>query len=179
MASSPLVNRYAQAVFDLAAEQTAQDRVVEELGALERLWRESRELRACLRDPFLPGARKQAVVGALFGQRLHPLTLDFLRLLIEKKRAPLLAEIARRTGELLRQRRGILPVRLTSARRLTPEQTAAIRARLARIFRRQVELETAVEAGLLGGIMIEAEYRLIDGSCRGQLDKIQSALALN
>jgi F-type H+-transporting ATPase subunit delta len=179
MSPSPLVNRYAQAVFSMATEHGTQGRVVADLNAFESVLQESRELRECLLNPFIPGERKQAVIAALFVATFQPLTLNFLRMLIDKKRMPVLAEVTRRTSELLRQSQGILPVRLTSARMLTPGQTAAIRERLGRIFRRQVELDTTVNAELLGGIVIEADYRQIDGSCRGQLIAIQHALSNN
>jgi F-type H+-transporting ATPase subunit delta len=108
----------------------------------------------------------------------HPLTINFLRLLIEKRRLPILAEIARRVNELLRESRGILAVKLTLALAPAPAQLAALRERLARIFERQVELETAVDPELLGGIVIQAADRLVDGSCRGQLDRIRTELAV-
>lgn len=179
MPASPLANRYAQAIYALAAEANAQERVADELAAVERLLRERRDLRDCILDPFLRAERKQAVVSELFGPVLLPLTLNFLRLLIDKRRAPILPEVARRVNELLRRSRGILAVRVTGAAPLTPVQTAVIRGRLSRIFKRQVEMETAEDPGLLGGIVIRAEFRLIDGSCRGQLENIRHELSRN
>lgn len=176
MASNMLVNRYAQAVLSLAEEHDLQDRLTAELNSLDHLLEESRELRECLLNHFIAGERKMAIIEDLFARRFSPLTRDFLRLLIEKQREALLADITRRMNELLRERRGILPVHLTSARTLTPEQESRIRRRLSRFFNLQVELETAVDASLLGGIMIQAQSRLIDGSCRGQLNKIQYEL---
>lgn len=179
MAASLLVNRYAAAVFALAQEQNLQDRLAHELNSLSRLLEQNRELRACLLHPFIPGERKLAVIAELFAGVLAPLTRDFLALLIKKRRAALLADVTRQINALLRESRGILPVRLTSAQALGSGQTAAIRQRLGRIFKRQVELELAVDASLLGGIMIQAESRLIDGSCRGQLENMRYALAFH
>ncbi len=179
MPSSPLVNRYAQAVFSLATEQGMQEQVADELNALERLLQDNRALRECLLNPFIPGERKQAVVAELFDAVFLPLTRNFLGLLIAKHREPILVEITRQVNDLLRQSQGILPMQLTSAQALTAGQTTTIRDRLSRIFNRRVELETAQDAGLLGGIVIQAEYHLIDGSARGQLDKIQYELSRN
>ncbi|MBU4200953.1 MAG: ATP synthase F1 subunit delta [Verrucomicrobia bacterium] len=179
MASNQLVHRYAQAVFSLAQEHGLQDRLAEELNSLDRLLEQNRELRECLQNPFIPGERKLAVIADLFTQALSPLTRDFLRLLIEKRRVTLLADMTRRINALLRESLGILPVHLTSAQALNQEQEAAIRQRLARLFNRKVEMNTTVDASLLGGIMIQTESRLIDGSCRGQLDNIRYELSLN
>jgi len=176
MASNMLVNRYAQAVFSLAEEHGLRDQLAAELNSLDHLLEKSRELRECLLNPFISGERKMAVIEELFARTFSPLTRDFLRLLIEKHREALLADITRRMNELLRESQGILSVHLTSARTLTPEQESTIRQRLARVFNLQVELETAVDASLLGGIMIQAQSRLIDGSCRGQLKKIRYEL---
>jgi len=179
MASNQLVNRYAQAVFSLAQEQGLQGQLTDELNGLDRLLEQNRELRECLQNPFIRGERKLAVIADLFTEVLSPLTRDFLRLLIEKRRGTLLADMTRRINALLRKSLGILPVHLTSAQALAPDQADMLRQRLARIFNRQVELDTAVDASLLGGIMIQAESRLIDGSCRGQLDNIRYELSLN
>lgn len=179
MASNQLVNRYAQAGFALAQAQGLQDQLTEELNSLDRLLEQNRELRECLQNPFIPGERKLAIIADLFDQVFSQLARDFLRLLIEKRRGTLLADVTRQINALLRESLGILPVRLTSAQALHPEQAAAIRQRLARIFNHQVELEMQVDAALLGGIMIQTESRLIDGSCRGQLDNIRYELSLN
>lgn len=179
MPSSQLVNRYAQAVFSLAVEQGLEGRVTEELDGLSRLLRDNRELRECLLNPFIRADRKQAVITDLFAALFHPLTLNFLRLAIEKRRERILPQVAERMNELLRNSRGILPVRLTSARPLTPAQEAALRDRLSRIFSREVEMKTAVDAALLGGIVIQAESRQMDGSCRGQLEKLRYELSKN
>ena len=179
MASTLLANRYAQAVFSLAAEHDMQSRITEELTGLNRLLEENRELRECLLNPFITGERKMAIITDLFATAFSPLTLDFLRLLVEKRREMILADITRRMNELLRKSLGILPVQLTSARPLTPDQEATVRRRLSEIFSRQVELETAVDASLLGGMVVQAESRLFDGSCRGQLAKIRYELSNN
>lgn len=179
MASNLLVNRYAQAVFALAKEQDLQGQLTEELNGLDRLLEKNRELREGLMNPFIPAERKLAIITELFNRALSSLTLDFLRLLIEKRRETLLAELTRRMNALLQESLGILPVHVTSARELTPAQAAGIRQRLSQFFSRQVELETAEDASLLGGIVIQAESRQIDGSCRGQLEELRYELSKN
>ncbi len=179
LAASPLANRYAQALFALAAEQGVQDQVAGELAAFQHLLREHRPLRDCLFHPCIPSERKQAVTTELLGAKLLPLTLGFLRLLIGKRRLAILAAAAARLDELIRRSRGILPMRLASALTLTPARTEAIRERLSAIFKRRVELALETDAGLLGGITLRAESRLIDGSARGRLEAIRRELTSN
>ena len=66
---------------------------------------------------------------------------------------------------------------VTSAMALPEAELDGIRAALRKRFGREVELETAVDESLIGGAVIDAGDVVIDGSLRGKLARLQSALA--
>jgi F-type H+-transporting ATPase subunit delta len=101
----------------------------------------------------------------------------FLALLADNRRLSLLPEIAGLYDELRLEAERIVRARVTSATPLPESELATIREALRKRFGREVEVEAAVDASLIGGAVIDAGDVVIDGSLRGKLDRLQSALA--
>jgi len=68
-------------------------------------------------------------------------------------------------------------VKVTSAMALDAAQAEQLKASLKRRFKRDIELETQVDASLLGGVVIDTGSEVIDGSARGRLAKLAGALS--
>ena len=102
---------------------------------------------------------------------------DYLSLLADNRRIVLLPEIAGLFEELRADAERIVRAKVTSAMALPEAELDGIRAALRKRFGREVELETAVDESLIGGAVIDAGDVVIDGSLRGKLARLQSALA--
>ena len=101
----------------------------------------------------------------------------FLALLAQAGRLPLLVEVAGLFEQLRAEDQRVVRATVTSATALSASQVEDLRAALKRRFGREVELETAVDASLIGGAVIDAGDVVIDGSLRGKLDRLQTVLA--
>ena len=101
----------------------------------------------------------------------------FLALLAQAGRLPLLVEVAGLFEQLRAEDQRVVRATVTSATALSASQVEDLRAALKRRFGREVELETAVDASLIGGAVIDAGDVVIDGSLKGKLARLQSALA--
>jgi F-type H+-transporting ATPase subunit delta len=66
---------------------------------------------------------------------------------------------------------------VTSATALPAGELDTIKAALRKRFGREVEVESAVDASLIGGAVIDAGDVVIDGSLKGKLERLQAALA--
>lgn len=102
---------------------------------------------------------------------------DFIALLADNRRLPLLPEIAGLFEELRADAERIVKARVTAAAALPVGELDSIKAALRKRFGREVELETAVDESLIGGAVIDAGDVVIDGSLRGKLSRLQAALA--
>ena len=102
---------------------------------------------------------------------------DFLGLLADNRRLPLLPEIAGLYEELRAEAEHVVKATVTSATALPAGELASIKAALAKRFGREVEVESAVDESLIGGAVIAAGDTVIDGSLRGKLQRLQAALA--
>ena len=101
----------------------------------------------------------------------------FLELLAENRRLPLLADIAGLFEQQRAEADRVVKARVTSASELPSSELATIKAALLKRFGRDVEIETAVDASLIGGAVIDAGDVVIDGSLKGKLAQLQNALA--
>jgi F-type H+-transporting ATPase subunit delta len=102
---------------------------------------------------------------------------DFLALLFDNRRLALLPEIAGLFDTLRFEAERTVKAKITSAAALPAAELDTIKAALKRRFGQEVEVETAVDAGLIGGAIIDAGDVVIDGSLKGKLARLQAALS--
>ena len=101
----------------------------------------------------------------------------FLALLADNRRLALLPEIAGLYEDLRNEAERVVKAKVTSATALPAAELDTIKAALKQRFGREVEVETAVDASLIGGAVIDAGDVVIDGSLKGKLGRLQAALA--
>ena len=167
--------RYADAVFDLARQENSYDRWAADLDRLAALLRVPLVARA-LTSPVISPSRKMAIIEAEV-PNLSPQTRSLLQLLLHRDRLELLPDIAAAFHERLDQERGIVTAHVTSAAPLDAAEQDGLAAKLAAYVRRQVRLETSVDPGIIGGVVVRIGDLLIDGSVRGRLEALRRRLA--
>lgn len=167
-----LARPYARAAYAIARQEGNATRWSEALAFAARVAADP-QARALLGHPQL--GRSDAV-ALLSPDDAADTFRDFLRLLADNRRLPLLAEIAGLYEELRAEDERVVRAKVTSATALPAAELDTIRAALKRRFGREVELETAVDEALIGGAVIDAGDVVIDGSLRGKLSRLQSAL---
>ncbi|MBY6211453.1 MULTISPECIES: F0F1 ATP synthase subunit delta [Microbulbifer] len=101
---------------------------------------------------------------------------NFIKLLAENHRLPLLPEISELFEDLKAQAEATLEVEVISARPLSDEQSQRLTQALSKKFAREVHLHSAVDESLLGGAIIRAGDTVIDGTVRGRLAKLAEAM---
>ena len=168
-----LARPYARAAFSIAREGGDYAAWSDALGFAARVAADSR-VATLLGNPGLADADAVALLSpdgaaAVFG--------DFLALLAENRRLALLPEIAGLYQQLRAEAERVVKATVTSATALPDTELATIKAALKQRFGREVEVETAVDAALIGGAVIDAGDVVIDGSLRGKLSRLQAALA--
>ncbi|NLW97951.1 MAG: F0F1 ATP synthase subunit delta [Xanthomonadaceae bacterium] len=124
-----------------------------------------------------PALTREQAVGLLAPEAAPAAFADFLALLADNRRLALLPEIAGLYADLRAEAERVVKARITSATALPPAELDSIKAALRARFGRDVDLETAVDEALIGGAVIAAGDVVIDGSLRGKLARLQSALA--
>ncbi|GAA3925689.1 F0F1 ATP synthase subunit delta [Luteimonas lutimaris] len=168
-----LARPYARAAFSIARDGGRSAEWSAALGFAARLAADP-QVAGLLGNPALTDA--DAVV-LLAPEDADQLFRDFLALLADNRRLVLLPEIAGLYEELRADAERVVKARVTSAAELPAGELEGIRAALKKRFGREVDVESAVDASLIGGAVIDAGDVVIDGSLKGKLERLQAALA--
>jgi F-type H+-transporting ATPase subunit delta len=167
--------RYAEA----ASEIALRDGTVEEWRAgLDQAAAalDNAELSETLANPALPLGQRIDVVQAVFADLSDPVR-NLILLLLRRGRIRQLPRVAAEFRRLDDMRNNIVHAVATSASPLDDAELRAITARLEQMSGNQVELETAIDPDLIGGVVVRIGDRLIDGSVRGRLERLRNQLA--
>jgi F-type H+-transporting ATPase subunit delta len=167
---------YAKALFDAAKEQGRLDDVREELDAFVSALHDVPELDALLRNPQLDPPAKAEALAALL-KDADELVRNFLRLVAEKGRAPLIEEIAHEYDALVAAEEKILNVELTTAYELSDAEASSIVKQIEEASGQRVEAERSVDPALVGGLVLRAGSLEVDSSVRGRLNRLRQELA--
>lgn len=176
--TAEIVEPYAQAYMSLAQSHDLTDRFGQDVSFLLELLESSSELRQFLDNPLTKASDKKAVLQQIVGEQVHPYTLNFVMLLIDRGRILFLEGICKQYQTLLRQLRQAVLAEVTSAVELSDNQKEDIRQRVqAMTGAQQVDLEASVNPDLLGGVIVKVGSQVIDASLRGQLRRIGMRLS--
>ena len=171
--SSP--RRYADAAFEIATRDGTIDTWRRDLdGAAEAL--EGSDLMAVLANPALPLEQRTDVARKVF-DRLSAPARNLVLLLVRRGRIEQLPRVAAEFARLDERRQGITRATATSAMPLTDTEVRALTARLEQMTGGRIALQTDVDEGLIGGLVVRVGDRLIDGSVRGRLERLRNQLA--
>jgi F-type H+-transporting ATPase subunit delta len=174
-----LAKRYARALLELGVGADDVGRVQKDLYGVEELWEASPELRTLIGTPRTSKEQKRRILQTLLTGKIAPLTLNFLYLLVDKSRFRLLGTIAACYDELNDEIRSVAKAKVRSYMPLTKAQRTKLVEKLQRFTERStIELDEAVDADLLGGIVVEIGAYVLDGSVRGRLRKLRDHLLL-
>jgi F-type H+-transporting ATPase subunit delta len=97
-------------------------------------------------------------------------------MMVYRGHARSLPQMAEDYRALARDRRGEAVARVTSAVALKPEEAEALRTKLEKRFGRKMTLDCQVDPSLLGGIRVETEGRVLDGTLRARLQEIKEVM---
>jgi F-type H+-transporting ATPase subunit delta len=170
-----LARPYARAAFGIARDEAALAPWSQALGFAAQVAVDPR-VAHLLGDPKLGNADAAALLSPADGRDAGASFARFLALLADNRRLALLPEIAGLYEQLRNEAERVVKATVTSATALPASELDGIKAALKRRFGREVEVETAIDPALIGGAVIDAGDVVIDGSLKGKLERLQSAL---
>ena len=127
-------------------------------------------------DPKIGPQELYGLVAAGSGDSLDAQAQNFVRVLIENDRLSLLPEISALFESLKNEREGVVEATIDSAFPLDDAALSQLVADLERRFKRKVRPQVNVDRDLIGGALIKVGDEVIDGSVRGRLQSMASAL---
>jgi F-type H+-transporting ATPase subunit delta len=176
MANQAVARRYAQALFDLARDKGLIDQVDNELSMVVSIIDANPQLRTVLDDVLIPVEAKCNLVSKLFAGKVSDLVMNFLLVVIRKRRESQIPAIYRSFLELANEARGIVEVEVRSAAPLPDETVRNLEAKLMKRLGKRIKFQTQVAPELLGGLVVRVGDELMDGSVKTRLQRMRERL---
>jgi F-type H+-transporting ATPase subunit delta len=164
-------------LFDLADERRILDEVAANLRQLKAMMAESAELSRLIRSPILSREQQGKAVVALAERAGFALLVrDFLAVVARNRRLFAVPAMIEAYLKNLAERRGEVTAEVAAALPLSTVQIDLLREQLRRSVGRQVAIDVRVDRGLIGGMIVKVGSRMIDGSIRSKLQRLQMAM---
>ena len=167
---------YAEALFELAVQAGVTEETSEGLETVISALMQTPEYRALLASPAIGKEERLNALDAAFRGKIPDVLMGVLRMLISRGHVSELDGMARHYDELAREDRGESIAVVTSAVPLKEAETVALRAKLEKKLGRKITLHCQEDPDLIGGIRVEVDGRVIDGSIRNKLDEIKEVM---
>lgn len=170
-----LARPYAKAVFDAAKDQNAIDQWDQAL-TFAALVAADQEVANILANPGLSEQRKAELFADCFEEPLPEALRNFLLILAENKRLALLPEVSKLFSTYRADLERSVRLTVNTAFELSADEQQKLIKALSEKLERKVELETAVDQTLIGGVVVRTGDLVIDASVRGKLARMAKAL---
>ena len=168
---------YGGSLYDLAAEEGLETRILGELDEVQQLLKQNPDYLRLLSTPSIPKKERCGLLDEALRDRVHLYVLNFLKILCEKGTLRELSGCARAYRIRYNQAHGILEATAISAVPLTEQQRAALHAKLESLTGKAIDLKTKVDAKVLGGIRLDIEGTELDGTVQNRLASLRRDIA--
>ena len=178
LASGDLVSdRYASALYDLAAEKKLVDPVLEDLSNLKNILKDNKELSLVVKSPLITSIDKLNIFESLLKKiNANELTSTFLKVIEKNKRFSNLASIIKQFMNINSQKRGDVLADITSADELNDDQKNNITNQLKSILGDKLSLSFDVDKNIMGGLIVKVGSKMIDSSLANKINKLRIAM---
>jgi F-type H+-transporting ATPase subunit delta len=168
--------RYASALFAVAQKQSKIDKVEADFISVIELMKSTPAFLQMWESPLVPAGRKRDLVSKILENEIDALTLAFLRLLVDKRREPILNAVQFEMRQLADSSRHLVRAEAIFATEPTVDEREALRVSLEKRTGDHVDLTVHVDAAILGGIIVRMQDTILDGSVRGTLERMREQL---
>ena len=179
MLNMELGRKYAKAIFELACEDDKLKEYGADLAKVQQLYTQCPELKAYLCNPNIQPEEKKSLLREVFKGGVQEMVLNFLLLLIDKRRMQVFEAINEIFIELSNEKLGIAVADVTTVEQLSAAQLQELREKLESVTGKQISLREHRDPSLIGGVVVRIGDSRIDGSVKGRLAAMTAQLMAN
>ncbi len=176
MLKESIARRYSAALFSLAKETHSEETVTSEIDSFAALLARDPELRSFFLSPVVDRVEKARILKEALQPHAGELVLNFLLLLVRKRRENLLAMIGPQMHEFMDKLAGRETAALATPTPLSGQELAGLTQRLSRLYDRTIVAETKISPDLIGGMVMQIGDRYVDASVSGKLEELRRHL---
>lgn len=167
---------YAEALFALALETDSAEAFSEGLALAKAVFEKEPAYVEFLGCYGIPAAERTAALAQVMGDTLPEYVLSFLQLMIEHGHITAVFDCVAEYEKLYQEARNMATAKVTSAVPLTEAEQQKLQAALKRMCKRDVIPVYAVDEALMGGVVVEVDGKVLDGSVRHRLQEVKEVI---
>lgn len=166
---------YAKALYELAQETASYDAWAAAVSHLAAVASDD-DFSALVNDPRVEPSKITELLIDVSREHLPAGGENFVRLLVANDRLAALPDIEQQYADLVDKAQALVNAEVITAMPLSESQSAALQSALEKRLGLKVSLQETVDAALVGGAVIKAGDLVIDGSAKGRIEKLTTAL---
>lgn len=176
MRDETVARNYAETLFELARRHEGIEAYHDALGTVARLLDESPDIRLFLETPRIESKRKKDVLKRVFADRVPKPFLNFLLVVVDKRRQRLLRAISAEFHEIVDEHLNRAHIQVTAARPLSDDTVERIGRAFSRVLDKEAVPHVRVNPAILGGVVVRTGDTIYDGSLRRRVEGMRRAL---
>lgn len=178
MSETRIAARYARSLYDTAVSGGSLEKVVGDMRNLNEVVAGSREFNQFLHSPLISKENKKEAMKKIF-HGFHAETLNLFLLMTSKNREAYIGPMGNQFMQIYNRNHGITEAVVTTASELDKDSLSKIEQFIkSNTGAKTVQLQTRIDAGLLGGLTIMFEGKIYDSSISSQIKKIKKELKI-
>nr|YP_010619459.1 ATP synthase CF1 subunit delta [Xiphosiphonia pinnulata]WAX03472.1 ATP synthase CF1 subunit delta [Xiphosiphonia pinnulata] len=175
-----IASPYAEALIDHAQSLNLLTEATKDLSSISTVLSESKDLQILLQNPLINGVIKKEILKKLFENQINDFVMNFLLVLVDRRRISLLHNIIQKYLELIYVLESTTIAELYSAIDITEVQQESLIKKIKSMTNsNQVKLVIRKDINLIGGFIIKIGSKIIDASLAGKLKRMSLYLDTN
>jgi ATP synthase F1 delta subunit len=170
---------YGTALMEAARDLGKEDQILEEALAVAQLIEEEPDLHQFINYPGVSADEKKEVLKNIFEGRICEELLNFLYVLVDKRRTMNFGRIVKVYKSLIEHEEGVSYGIVYSVVKLSDERMAELEEQTSKLLQMNVKLENELDPSLMAGFKILVEGKIIDVSYRKKFDELASQMNLS
>lgn len=170
---SKAARRYTIALYSVAEEKGVLNEVTSDISKVIDLINSTRELKLFFASPIVNKNKKLNLVKEIFGGSINELTMNFMNLLIVRRREALTKDIFTDFINLRKEKEGIVDVLVSTSIELNDDEKAHMKQRIDAYTNLKGDLSFEIDKNIIGGFVAKIKDTVLDASIKRQLEKLK------
>lgn len=177
MRQNEIAKKYSQALFELGKEEKSLMNFKEQLTDIVMTLEEYHDLKKLLFHPAVTPEDKKKVIQDIFSSNISEEIMNFLKILIDKRREKYIVTIYKNFIKLLNKENDILEIEVISAIKLSDVLKERLEKKVVNLTGYKIILKEKIEPDIIGGLILKIGDQVIDGSIRHDLEILENKIA--
>ena len=169
--------RYASALFEIAFEEQAYEKVKDELNFISDCFKSEPQLYQLLKSPLITADEKKDIISNIFQDKVSAEVFNFMRIIIDKGREEYIESIIKEYRLLADAVKNKVEAVAITAIPMDKQDLLKLQVNLSMSSGKNIQLQNQVDPTIIGGVLVKIGDKVIDGTVKSRLANMQEQLS--